>query len=83
MRQSDLGVVVSFVLVFVLPLCAQKEGYSNYATPQIRSGKLGGPQHLRSYVMEGKLRLSLRDAVVLTVEDNSEVRVRETQVETS
>jgi outer membrane protein TolC len=83
MRHSGLGVAVCFVLVFVLPLCAQKEGYSNYATPQIRSGKLEGSQHLRSYVIEGKLRLSLRDAVVLTLENNSEVRVRETQVETS
>jgi outer membrane protein len=80
MRQFGLGVVLCFVLVSVLPLCAQKEGY---ATPQIRSGKLEGPQHLRSYVIEGKLRLSLRDAVVLTLENNSEVRVRETQVETS
>jgi outer membrane protein len=80
MRQFGLGVVLCFVLVSVRPLCAQKEGY---ATPQIRSGKLEGPQHLRSYVIEGKLRLSLRDAVVLTLENNSEVRVRETQVETS
>ena len=71
------------MLVFVFPLCAQNEGYRDYATAQIRSGKLEGPQHLRSYVIEGKLRLSLRDAVVLTLENNSEVRVRETQVETS
>ena len=32
---------------------------------------------------DGKLRLSLRDAVVLTLENNSFVRVQETQVETS
>jgi len=81
MRQSVMG--VCFLLVFVFPLCAQNEGYRDYATPQIRSGKLELPQHLRSYVIEGKLRLSLRDAVVLTLENNSEVRVRETQVETS
>jgi outer membrane protein len=60
-----------------------ERGLQHYATPQIRSGKLEGSQHLRSYVIEGKLRLSLRDAVVLTLENNSEVRVRETQVETS
>ena len=83
MRHSGLGLVLCFVLVFVFPLCAQNEGYRDYATPQIRSGKLEGPQHLRNYVTEGKLRLSLRDAVVLTLENNSEVRVRETQVETS
>ena len=83
MRHSGLGLAVCSVLAFVLPLCAQKEGYSSYATPQIRSGKLEGAQHLRNYVMEGKLRLSLRDAVVLTLENNSEVRVREAQLESS
>jgi len=83
MRQSVMGIAICFLFVFVFPLCAQNEGYRDYATPQIRSGKLEGPQHLRSYVIEGKLRLSLRDAVVLTLENNSEVRVRETQVETS
>ena len=83
MRQSVMGVAICFLLVFVFPLCAQNEGYRDYATPQIRSGKLERPQHLPSYVIEGKLRLSLRDAVVLTLENNSEVRVRETQVETS
>ena len=83
MRQSVMGIAICFLFVFVFPLCAQNEGYRDYATPQIRSGKLERPQHLRSYVIEGKLRLSLRDAVVLTLENNSEVRVRETQVETS
>lgn len=83
MRQSVMGMAICFLLVFVFPLCAQNEGYRDYATPQIRSGKLERPQHLRSYVIEGKLRLSLRDAIVLTLENNSEVRVRETQVETS
>lgn len=38
---------------------------------------------MRSYVIEGKLRLGLRDAVVLTLENNSLVRVQETQVEFS
>ena len=42
MRHSGLGLVLCFVLVFVFPLCAQHEGYRDYATPQIRSGKLEG-----------------------------------------
>ncbi len=33
--------------------------------------------------MDGKLRLSLRDAIVLTLENNSQVRIQETQVESS
>ena len=83
MRHSRLGLVVCLFIIFTLPLWAQKESFSNYATTQLRSDKLGTPEHLRSYVVEGKLRLSLRDAVVLTLENNSEVRVRETQVENS
>ncbi|HTZ82665.1 MAG TPA: TolC family protein [Candidatus Acidoferrales bacterium] len=51
------------------------------ATAQVRSGKLGAPGHLRDYLVDGKLRLSLRDAVVLTLENNSFVRVQESQVE--
>jgi outer membrane protein len=83
MRHSRLGLVVCLFIIFTLPLWAQKESFSNYATAQLRSDKIGTPEHLRSYVVGGALRLSLRDAVVLTLENNSEVRVRETQVENS
>jgi outer membrane protein len=83
MRHSRLGLVVCLFIIFTLPLWAQKESFSNYATAQLRSDKIGTPEHLRTYVVEGKLRLSLRDAVVLTLENNSEVRVREAQVENS
>jgi len=61
----------------------QREGYRELVTAQVRSGKLGAPEHLRDYVVEGKLRLSLRDAVVLTLENNSFVRVQETSVESA
>ncbi len=71
-------------LLFVTPALAQKgEGYRDMATAQIRFDKLAAPEHLRNYVTEGKLRLSLRDAVVLTLENNSFVRVQETQVDFS
>jgi outer membrane protein TolC len=70
--------------LFTLPGWAQKgEGYGDMATPQVRADKLGAPEHLRTYVVDGKLTLSLRDAVVLTLENNSFVRVQETQVEFS
>jgi outer membrane protein len=83
MRHSRLGLVVCLFIILTLPLWAQKESFSNYATQQLRSDRLDTPEHLRSYVVGGALRLSLRDAVVLTLENNSEVRVRETQVENS
>lgn len=84
MRSSRLMLIVCLVSVSCLPLRAQKgEGYGDLMTPQVRSDKLGMPEHLRNYFVDGKLRLSLRDAIVLTLENNSSVRVQETQVESS
>ena len=63
---------------------AQKhEAYRDLMTPQTKSSQLGTPDNLRTYTVDGKLRLSLRDAVVLALENNSQVRVQETQIETS
>jgi outer membrane protein len=84
MRVSRLGVFVCFVMTSLLACVAQQgESYGKLMTPQVRSDNLGMPQHLRNYVVDGKLRLSLRDAVVLTLENNSVVRVQETSVEFS
>jgi outer membrane protein len=84
MRHSRLGLVVFLLTMFALPSLAQKgEGYGDLMTPPVRSGKLSSPEHLRNYVADGKLRLSLRDAVVLTLENNSLVRVQQGDVETS
>lgn len=84
MRRAHLVLFVCLIVCSHLPLLAQKdEGYGELMTPQVRSDRLGAPEHLRSYLVDGKLRLSLRDAVVLTLENNSLVRVQQTQVETS
>jgi outer membrane protein len=86
MRYSRLGLFICLLpfILFTPPGWAQQhEGYRDFATAQVRSDKLGAPEHLRSYVSEGKLRLSLRDAVVLTLENNSFVRIQETQVDFS
>ncbi|HET9306081.1 MAG TPA: TolC family protein [Candidatus Sulfotelmatobacter sp.] len=84
MGHSRLALVVCLLMIFTLPGWAQKgESYGALLTPQVRSGKLGTPEHLRTYVVEGKLRLGLRDAVVLTLENNSFVRVQESGVEFS
>src|SRR5579864_3478301 len=84
MGHSRLALVFCLLVVFTLPGLAQKgESYGALLTPQVRSGKLSTPEHLRTYVFEGKLRLGLRDAVVLTLENNSFVRVQESGVEFS
>ena len=84
-RISRIRVLIWLVLLAeTLPLWAQKgESYGQLMTPQTRSANLSAPQHLRDYVVNGKLVLSLRDAVVLTLENNSLVRVQQTQVESS
>ena len=82
MNYSRLGLSACLLLFFLLPSWAQKdEGYGDLLTGQVRSDKLGEPAHLKSFVVDGKLRLSLRDAIVLTLETNSAVRIQETQVE--
>lgn len=84
MRCSRVCLVVCLLAASILPTWAQKdESYGSMMTPQLRSGKMNGPERLRNYVVDGKLRLSLRDAIVLTLENNSQVRVQETQIESS
>lgn len=84
MRCSRVCLVVCLMAASISPSWAQKnESYGTMMTPQLRSGKINGPERLRNYLVDGKLQLSLRDAVVLTLENNSNVRVQETQVESS
>jgi outer membrane protein len=84
MRRSRLCLMVCLLIFSSFPLWAQKgESYGQLMTPATRSGKLGGPEQLRNYVVDGKLRLSLRDAVALTLENNSQIRVQGEQVQSS
>ena len=84
MKDSRPWLLICLFFLFIAQgVAQQKEGYRELVTQQVRSGKLGAPEHLRNYLVEGKLRLSLRDAVVLTLENNSFVRIQETQVESA
>ncbi len=78
-----VGVCFLLVGLAILESAAQsRESYRGLLNPQVASDKLPGPAHLRDYLSDGKLQLSLHDAIVLTLENNSAVRVEETQVET-
>jgi outer membrane protein TolC len=57
------------------------ESFHKLLTPEVRSGKLAAPEHLKEYLKNGKLRLSLQDAVILALENNSNIRVDGTQIE--
>ena len=84
MSRSCPALIACLLMIFTLPSWAQTgETYGNLMTPQVRSGKLSTPERMRSFIVDGKLRLTLRDAVVLTLENNSQIRVQETQVESS
>jgi outer membrane protein TolC len=50
-------------------------------TARVRADKLPPPQHLKDYVRDGKLSLGLRDAILLTLENNSSVQMDETAIE--
>ncbi len=71
-----------FVLVALLPAQAQSpESYRGMLTARVRAGKLPPPQHLMDYVQDGKLTFGLREAILLTLENNSSVYIDETQIE--
>jgi outer membrane protein len=77
---------VVFLVLASFPLVAAgqvRESYRGLLRPELRSPKLSGPQHLHDHVVDGKLRLSLHDAIVLALENNSGIRVQEAQVETA
>lgn len=49
--------------------------------PPLLPAQVSGPEGLRDYVTEGKLRLTLADAIRLTLLNNTDVRINQQQVE--
>jgi len=82
MRLFRFAFVLLLTLAAVLPVRAQSsESYRGMLTARVRADKLPPPQHLNGYVQDGKLSLGLRDAVLLTLENSSNVQIEETQIE--
>jgi outer membrane protein TolC len=82
MRIFRLALISLFALPAISPSHAQSpESYRGMLTPRVRADKLPPPQHLVDYMKDGKLTLSLRDAILLTLENNSSVHIEETQIE--
>jgi outer membrane protein TolC len=79
-----LRLICCLLVVSALTAYTQtRENYHSFLTAQVRSPKPAGPQHFHDYVVDGKLRLSLHDALVLTLENNSAIRVQEASVESA
>jgi outer membrane protein len=82
MGLSRIAMSCLLMLVAILPADAQSpESYSALLTSRVKSGKLSPPAHVQDYVIDGKLHLRLQDAVRLALENNSNIRIQETQVE--
>jgi outer membrane protein TolC len=77
-----LTIVCLLMLIGISKADAQSsESYSTLLTQHVKSGKLSAPAHVQDYVINGKLHLRLQDAVLLALENNSNIRIEETQVE--
>jgi outer membrane protein len=87
MKYSRLGLLACLLLPFALPCCAQTtrqpETYRGLTSLQAVSNTLPGAQYMRDHVVDGKLRLTLQDAVAVTLANNSNVRLQELNIENS
>lgn len=82
MRFIRFTFVSLFALVAFLPAQAQSsESYRGMLTSRVGADQLPPPQHLKDYLKDGKLTLGLGDAILLTLENNSNVQIDETQIE--
>ncbi len=59
------------------------ENYRSLLTSKVRSDKLSSSDRIKEYVENGKIRLSLRDAILLTLENDSDIQIEEMQIESS
>ncbi len=57
------------------------ESYRGLLNARVRSEKPPAAAQLEAYLRDGKLTLSLRDAILLALENNSNIFLQETQVE--
>lgn len=82
MRRLQRPIVLALCLMMAAAGFAQSgNSYHSLITQRVLSPTLPPPLHLRDYVQDGKLRLGLRDAILLVLENNSNIRIDETQVE--
>jgi outer membrane protein len=78
-----LVVLLLSVAASILPAQTihERETFRGLTNPQVVTDTLPGPQYLREHVVDGKLRLTLQDAVVLVLANNTNVRLQELNIE--
>jgi len=84
MKFMRFGFLFMLAIAAACSLGAQSgENYRGLLTARVRSQSLPPSSHLKAYIQDGKLRLSLRDAILLALENNSEIQIEETQIESN
>jgi HAE1 family hydrophobic/amphiphilic exporter-1 len=86
MRRCRLGILLLILGLAAPGALAQKQknkdnDYHSVLSQRVLSPQLSPPERLRDYVVDGKLQLRLRDAILLSLENNSSIRLEETPVE--
>ncbi len=78
----QFGFVFLFAIASVCGTQAQSgESYRDLLSSRVRAQRLTPPDHLKAYVIDGKIRLGLRDAILLALENDSDIQIEETQIE--
>jgi outer membrane protein len=77
-----------FLPILLATLCSaqyiqERETFHGLSSPQVVSDTLPAPKYLQEHVVDGKLRLSLQDAIAAMLMNNSNVRLQELAVEDS
>ena len=59
----------------------EKETFGALTRPEVRAAHLSPAQRLQDYVVDGKLRLRLQDAILLMLANNSNVQLQELDID--
>ncbi|HEV2462795.1 MAG TPA: TolC family protein [Acidobacteriaceae bacterium] len=81
MKHACSRVLSLVVLLCAVPTHAQSSKDYRDLTRGLSSGRLHGPEQLNEHVTDGKLSLSLHDAILLALENNSDIRIDQAQIE--
>lgn len=82
MKYLRPGLFVLLALTFSnLSHSQSGQSYRNLLTPRVRANKLAATSNLRPYVQDNAIHLKLRDAIVLALENNSDVQINEETIE--
>ncbi len=78
-----LILLCTYVVTLPAQTLRERETFRGLTNPDVITDTLPGPKYMSEHVVDGKLRLSLQDAVVLTLANNSNVRLQQLNLESA